>query len=141
MIEAKQTTVAPVRVDFYKGADGPTLRIDIADKNHLLTLTRAVNSLWRGRTNDIPLETLFPVSYEGIGAIQLSVCEGTGMMRKSIYQVSMEDGSIGFIWSPTTDGWYQNLGLLGGLLRGTAGHQYFGQDSHDDALIVITLGE
>ena len=135
MENSESTTVL---VDYYKGKDGPILRIDIYECKYLIALIRAVNSLMRNRINGISLRDIFPVKYNNVSDVHLGYQEGNGMMRKSIF-CSMSDY---FLWITTYDGWYQNIGLLGGLLRGhDGGHQYFGEDSSDDAIIEVSYKE
>jgi hypothetical protein len=140
-VESREGACPAVQVIYYVSHEAPTLLIRISEREQLFALAKAAGQIWRGRIDEVPLESLFPVEYNGLGDLWLGRSPGEGCYRKSIYRVAAENGAVGLWWMPTADGWWQALGFLVGLLRGGPGHQYFGGDGADDAIIELSFRE
>jgi hypothetical protein len=127
-----------VYVDYSGDHGTPAIRLHIQSPDHLRVLINAVKQLMIGEIIKISLDDLLPVKYSNIDSLCLELQPGSGWMRKSIFRLDSQDNCLRFLWITTRDGWYQNEGLLSGLLENT-GYQYFSSSSADDAEIEINF--
>jgi len=120
---------------------GKSVVIHIYRKEDMTALVETAQRLTDETLEAVDLHDLFPVRYRApIKSLSLRLCPGDTWMRKSIFLETESDGVV-ILWETTSLGWYQNSGLLDGLLQGwgSAGHQYFDFDIDDDAEIVIEI--
>lgn len=139
---------ATIIIAYYKGAYGPTLRIDLQSLNRLYDVKAAVEKLRSGTLRQFSLSELQstimkpPVSSVTLG-VQLDR-EGP-LAEKKIRCLSREDGSLTFDWTQTAPEWATTCARIDGLeetgRRGISAHQYLTDESFDDVLVELALNE
>lgn len=109
--------------DYYTGADGETLLIQLKDLDSLKQLKGMFNELAQQGQAEITLSKV----------IDIKITDFTDMVMSNRYtyvDIRKKDGII--MWGQTSDDWVNCAGLIDGLIEcavaGTGGHQYLGDD-------------
>lgn len=130
------------RIDFYKGAYGPTIRLETQDEADLKLIEGIFAGLAVSERHEVELCEALAASVENVESLLLRVAERERPGRKALARVSKWFGKGSFVWSRSPLGWQQCVGLVQGLAEeGEAGHQYLTDEGVDDALVELSFGE
>lgn len=123
-------------IDFYAGAYGPTLRMDVQTRAALIELHRVLGSLARAKPGvTVALGEAFRGSLSGPNLL-LTVTPKRGV------NCLTRKGDASFEWTADIEGWSQSADLLDGLVRsGGPGHQYFADGSGAQLPLEIAFQE
>jgi hypothetical protein len=131
---------AGIRVDFYDGAYGPTIRIDantLEDLNRIKSVF--LNLAEQG--HEINLLDLIGASVSGVDRLTLKRVEVSEEQTKSLKRKGSRLG-IEFVWSLSAKGWQRRAGLVDGLINfNRPSHQYLTEEGVDDAIIELAFRE
>jgi hypothetical protein len=136
---------ATIVVAYYKGAYGPTLRIDLQSVARLRDIRGFVEKLSSGALANFSLAELRPIVIEPpIKSVTLATRYDGPTTQPKFKLLSDESGSLAFDWAQNDREWARTVGLIDGLLqvgaRGRAAHQYLSDES-DHVLVELTLNE
>lgn len=130
-------------VDYYQGAYGPTIRIDIQTLENLLKVREIFARMANATDETRNFFELGDVTVSGLSALILrsTVKEKEGEKKLQ----AMEGGQEGpaFLWTMTPNGWSRSAGLIDGIIESVSpgGHQYLTQEGIDDALVEVSFME
>ncbi len=127
-----------VQLDFYGGAYGPTLRIDIPSRKLLESLKAVFQNLAEGKAIQTDLTKMDFVRPGNVSRLELVFLEQTKKLARS-KALSLHRGTE-FVWTNSPDGWQRCLDLLCGFGK-QPGHQYLTAEGIDDALIEVAFLE
>jgi hypothetical protein len=130
----------PIRVVFYAGAYGPTLRVCIDSARQLERVKRMFSRFAHARLTDGEFAALVNgATYEQLSSWKIELVQ-RGLPRKGLVKVSASSPAPAFVWSLPPDGWRLCLELIDAF--GTAaGHQYLTTEGVDDALVEVAYLE
>jgi len=127
-------------VDYYHGAYGPTLRVDVRSALTLAKLRNLFADLAQGKKQEVDLCTLEWVkSLSSVRAILLRVLPVEREPYKTLELLSTGLGGATFRWARYAEGWLECAELLDGLSG--PGHQYLTHASIDDASVEVVFKE
>jgi len=121
-----------LRLDFYDGAYGPTLRIDIPSRKLLEALKAVFQNLAEEKVGRTDLTKADFVCPGNVSRLELVLQEQTMKLARS-KALTLHRGTE-FVWTNSADGWQYCVDLLGGFGE-QPGHQYLTAEGIDDALI------
>ena len=121
-----------VTLDFYDGAYGATLRIDIPSRELLEALKGVFQSLAQKKHHEVELAKADFVHAGNVTALDLELEEHPKTQGRS-KTLHLEHG-MKFVWNNTAAGWQYCSDLLDGFGE-QPGHQYLTTEGIDDALI------
>lgn len=131
-----------ILLDYYDGAYGPTLRIDVEAASQLERLKRVFADLAHGEREQTNL-----LDVDGVKAstnVQQVVLAHDPSIRagqKALRVIHAKAGVV-ILWGGASAYWSRCAGLVSGLLEvGRAAHQYLSQEAVDDALIELAFME
>jgi hypothetical protein len=137
---------SPVIIDYYQGAYGPTLRIDVQASERLAQFRKLLCSLAEDGQNGEELR-LHEIPWVRLGsafkAISLKATE-LGTPYDVILQVQPESvNQIVITWSGNPAYWKRCAGLVDGLLKYAPrpGHQYLTNEATDGTLVELAFME
>ena len=131
-----------ILVDYYKGSYGPTILFIVNDEDDLYYLFGLIKGLVRYDYPEISLSKNDRFALSNMRNLILKTLEKKKPHEKNLYVSKEEFDSLDFIWALDTEGWYDCLGLLEGLIEGSgSGHQYLTSEGFDDALVVVSYKE
>src|SRR6266540_5338136 len=111
-----------IKVDYYKGPFGPTIRVSVPSTEALTILRKLFNNLASGSISNYSFR--FDPLVELIGLQDLCLHVVRERKCKTVDVIRRENEQAEAIWSNNLDGWDQCLGLLDGLTGTIPGHQY-----------------
>lgn len=127
-------------VSCYRGAHGPTLRIDMQTREHLALLTEIFTKLHEEPDGSTTLLAGGPWTFHGVNAIKLVSVPGSAPIGRAVAVQGPHGTSID--WRASSDGWLQCLGLLEGLTdTDEPGHQYLTEERPGHVLVVLAFHE
>ena len=127
-----------ILIDYYVGADGPTLRLDVQSKQSLDGLRSLFLDLASKKRTHIRLHKFSPVRMTSrIKAIHL-ILEANTRSGKLELHAADPDGAVFRWWAPS-EVWTDYVGLIDGLVG--PGHQYLAGEAHDDAIVELAFME
>ena len=130
----------PITIDYYQGAYGPTIRMDVHSAEGLVALRNILHALAAGGTRERRFHQLSFVELIEIYDIILT-CVRTRRNKTVVAERKQEGDKMIFHWSNTLEGWSQCAELLDGISGTKPAHQYLSQEGLDDALIVVAFLE
>jgi hypothetical protein len=129
-------------VDYYQGAYGPTIRIDIQTRENLVKLKDIFLQLAKSKKETTDLVTLKSVNATGLKQLILKVISSNQEREKKLKLEEGSTGNVAFSWSMSSAGWQRCAGLMDGLLEpDRPGHQYLTEEDIDDALVEVAFKE
>ena len=129
-----------IAVSYYRGADGPTLRIDMQTREHVALMTGIFTRLMAEPGSSTMLIAGGPWTFEGVSTIQLVSVPGSASIGRAVAVQSPQGTRIA--WQASSDGWLQCLGLLEGLTDSDEpGHQYLTEEHPGHVLVVLAFHE
>lgn len=130
----------PIRVFFYAGAYGPTLRVCIDSAGQLERVKRMFSRFADARLAEGEFAALVNgARYEQLSSWKIELVQ-RGLPRKSLVKVSAASTAPAFVWSLTPDGCRLCVELMDAF--GTRpGHQYLTTEGVDDALVEVAYLE
>jgi len=130
-----------VLVDYYKGAYGPTIRIDIQSGLLLLKFKELISVLASGKEKEIRLSEIEFVKLNGIRTFVMKIDSRCNMFDKCLKLISVNHEEKDFWWALNQDGWLNCDGLMEGITG--QGHQYLNHmtEGVDDALVELSFKE
>jgi hypothetical protein len=136
-----QPTAGPIPIDFYKGAYGPTIRIDAQTADALKVVLDIFKALAGGATTEVLLTSGPSFRLSGHDFVRLRL-EDDGRTTKCLRRVRVHSGTgVGFEWTCDRDGWTRCVALVGRLFQHNPGHQYLTDEGKDDALVELAYRE
>lgn len=124
-------------LDFYKGAYGQTIRIDVHSVAELIKIRDLITKLKEIKIPEISFQKTDSVEITGFCDLIMKVKQKRKFWQSDINTILSENTTSGlvFLWSLTSDGWEHCEGLVDGLIEdGTHGHQYLTKE--EDGLII-----
>ncbi len=129
-----------VLIDFYPGAYGPTVRIDVQSLDQLVQLREHFRSLAESRVHEIRLHEMAEVQTIGLTALTLITVQKGQEGSKTFERLSGRD--VQFRWARSPEGWADCLARIDRLVEEKkAGHQYLTNEGIDDALVELAFLE
>lgn len=130
----------PVVVDFYQGAYGPTITIDVMPREALVFMRDVVKGLSSGSLSEFVIRDGSMFLTSGLDSLLLRTADPKPKRKRVVRRET--SNVLEFVWTDDRDGWRNCLGRVGGLLQsGGPGHQYLSDEGFDDALIELSYGE
>jgi hypothetical protein len=136
-------TADRILVDYYAGAYGPTIRIDVQSLDDLLVVRGMFQQLAEGRVAEVHLQEMRELQVIGISSFTLKVIPEVTVSRKTLHLVRTDASGPVLVWSRSPAGWMDGcVCLIDGLLeRNAPGHQYLTHEGVDDALVELAFLE
>lgn len=129
-------------IDYYQGAYGPTIRIDIQTMENLVKVKNIFRQLAELKKETIDLARVESVNATGLKQLILKVVPPNQEIEKKLKLEEGSAGNIAFSWTMPSTGWRRCAGLIDGLIEsGHPGHQYLTEEGLDDALVEIAFAE
>lgn len=128
-----------IKIDYYRGAYGPTLRIDTLSKDALMMMRDILHKLASGSVSEYKFHESPFIELCGLQEFYLKLIPKQRAKAVEIAK-SEEDKTVVF-WSNSLEGWDQRAALLDGMTGTIPSHQYLSQEGIDDALIVVAYLE
>lgn len=129
-------------LDFYRGAYGPTIRIDVQDVPSLMKIKELFLELATSAKKKTNLAELPWIKASGLRQLVLTQAPDREGRVKSLALRKGKDESIAFDWSLSSSGWKRCAALIDGLIRlNSPAHQYLTEEGIDDAIIEIAFME
>jgi hypothetical protein len=130
----------PILVDFYEGAYGPTIRIDMRTREDLLVLDELFGNLASDvdKEFDLARSTRFR-----LGSIVSLSLRSVAKQPPTALEVSYTTpAGASFRWSNNCDEWRDCKAKVEALLASALpGHQYLTAEGRDDALVELSFLE
>ena len=131
-----------ILVDYSIGAYGPTLSFIVNSEDILQYLYGLFKGLSRFDYNEISLSENDSFVLSNMQDLILKTLTKKKPYEKNLSEIKGENVSCKYIWALDTEGWYDCLGLMEGLMQGSGkGHQYLTSEDFDDALVVVSYNE
>lgn len=128
-----------ILIDYYQGACGPTLRIDIQRPDGLARLRNLFGTLADAKVQHANIDEVGQVKLSGVTAILLHLWPHMTEPRKLVELVRRGSEKGVVHWRRYSEGWREWAELLDGL-KGP-GHQYLTGKDPDDAMIEVSFLE
>jgi len=131
-----------ILVDYYEGAYGPTIRIDVQAVTSLIKVKDLFLQLAESVTQTVNFTETDLVIASGLNQLIMKVVPDDQVCEKKLELLVNRSMSIIFYWSMPSGGWRRCAGLMDGLLESHyPGHQYLTQEGVDDAIVEIAFME
>lgn len=142
MISVTKDPMNLILIKYYIGAYGPTILIKVSSEDDLHYLHGLFKGLSRYDYDEISLSKNDRFVLSNMEDLMLKTLKKNKPCEKNLYMTKGTYSSQDFIWALDTDGWYDCLGLMEGLMKGSGkGHHYFTSEGDDDALVVVSYKE
>ncbi len=129
-----------ILVDFYPGAYGPTIRINLNTQQQLQAFLDNLRSLASNEGVIIALEQLPNFALSGIGSFVFRTVSSTPELPKHL-TVSGDQNPL-IIWKQTRTGWKRAADLIDVFTTSDEpGHHYLTDEGIDDALVEVAYQE
>ena len=129
-------------IDYYQGAYGPTIRIDIRSLETLVKFRDIFELLAKGKMSEVRLEDIKMVKLQGIRSLVLKRLPEDESDKKSLRLLSLHPEGAVFCWSMNATRWLECGELLDALVEeNQPGHQYLTSEGIDDALVEVAFME
>jgi hypothetical protein len=129
-------------IDYYVGAYGPTIRIDIRSFEGLIKLKSLFMRLAEAEVRKVDVSQLNSVVITGIKSLVLELIPENQFYEKSLELIGDDREGAVFRWSKCRSGWIHCAGLIDGLIDANSpAHQYLTNEGIDDALVEVSFLE
>ena len=131
-----------ILLDYYEGAYGPTIRIDVQSHMALTIIKDLFLQLAESKKTMIDLVQIDSVKAIGLNALLLKgVPDNQEPDKKLVLSSHTVTGNF-FEWTMSLRNWKRAAGLIDGLLEyNRPGHQYLTEEAIDDALVELAFLE
>lgn len=131
-----------ILIDYYHGAYGPTIRIDVRSLENLLKIKHTFLMLAQAKMSEVNFHQVGAVEMTGMESLNLKLISGKTLREKTLVLVNTTVYGPVFEWSRCSAGWIKCSGLIDGLINlNSPGHQYLTDEAVDDALIEVAFQE
>lgn len=131
-----------ILLDYYDGAYGPTLRIDVQSTPSLLRIKDVFIQLAGSKELTINFTEIPFVKVIGLDQLILKRVVSDKDQEKKLKFVKNNPGEIVFCWVMAASGWELCVDLIHGILDSNhPGHQYLTEEGIDDALVELAFME
>lgn len=132
-----------ILMDYYEGAFGPTIRINICSLETLVQVRNIFLQLAEARVREVKLHKVESVKVTNVKGLTLRLIDGN--RERTMKTLELEDntpeGPV-FYWFKSSLGWIECAELIEGLIeRNAPGHQYLTDEGIDDAIVEIAFLE
>jgi len=129
-----------LRLAYYLGAYGPTIRIDAQGREDLATVGRLFRRLAFGETSEEDVGVALGCRQDSLHSLVAVREEGRGQKALTLHEVVA--GLPAFRWSQAGDDWLEHAERVDALLGSVSpGHQYLTREGVDDALVEVCFRE
>jgi len=128
-------------LDYYEGAYGPTIRIDVQSVGALVKIKDFIQQLAESRISSINLTEAEGIKAAGFSKIIFEVSLDNKAEEKLLLR---KNGSEGIIinWAMFPASWERVHGLVSGLLEcGCPAHQYLTKEGVDNVIVELAFME
>ena len=126
-------------LDFYNGAYGATIRIDVSSLEDLVWLRNIFSDMASLRKMDITISDSMNIRGNSGVSLQLGVTSKMRLGDKSLRMNVLSGSMKSFTWTKDNEGWKESAGLVEGLIMSDRpAHQYLTTEGIDDALIELS---
>jgi hypothetical protein len=130
-----------ILVDYYEGAYGRTIRIDVQSQVRLLQMKNLFLKLAES-VDQIDIADVESVVVTGLDQMNLKRVPSGNEHSKKLVLEDKGTGRVICTWSMHSEGWRRCAGLVDGLLKYNApGHQYLTHEGVDDAIVEFAFKE
>ena len=134
------STNAAIRVDFYPGAYGPTIRIILNTRQQLQTFLNTLQSLDANEDVSIALEELPDFALSGIQRFVFQTVLSTQESSKKLTISGGQNPSV--TWKQTREDWKLAADQVAVFTSGDSpSHHYLTYEGIDDALVEVAYRE
>jgi hypothetical protein len=132
-----------ILLDYYEGAYGPTIRIDVQSIDTLNKVKDLFLNLSKLTVHTtIDFIELPSVKAYSINQLLMKRTPDNQEPKKKLELVPDRSGDIVFCWAVSSDGWQLCADLVDGMLDANCpGHQYLTQEGVDDAIVELAFME
>jgi len=132
-------SVSETIIDYYEGAYGYTIRMDIQMESWLTSLKEKIFELLRGDISSIDFSLMKDVRISGISSLELLKTDN--LVFPCIRSIGIENSSISIRWLQDEEQLETLVGLIDGLLDSDKpGHQYL-TNEEDGILVELAFRE
>src|SRR5712692_3469020 len=125
-------------VDYYQGAYGPTIRVDLVSLESALELLNIFKALAEGTGSEVKLHELETAKVSGLREFVLRVISDGPEVERTLSVVNGENPSV--CWHRSRNGWKNCVDLVQVLIDSNSpGHQYLTKEGIDDALVEVSF--
>jgi len=127
-------------IDYYQGAYGPTVRIDIHSMDDLIRIRNVINNIKNGKTQEFKFQSMDNAKFTNLSDLIMKLETKKRFYYHSIKVENTVTGSI-ILWLQTAKGWEHSEGQIDGLIEnGGPGHQYLTRES-DEVIVELAFNE
>lgn len=131
-----------ILMDYYKGAYGPTIRVNTRSVKALTQIKGLFLELAAAKISETSFNEIGSMKVIGIKALVLKFVPESKEQKKTLKLVQVTPEGPVFHWSRSSEGWMECAGLIDGLLEyQRPAHQYLTDESVDDALVEVAFLE
>jgi hypothetical protein len=131
-----------ILLDYYEGAYGPTIRIDVKSKDTLKKLKNLFLELAGPEEKTINMAEMNGVSTLELKKLILRRTSDSKELGKKLMPLSCSSSEHAFEWVMTAREWGKAATLVDGLLDyNMPGHQYLTHEGVDDILVELAFME
>ncbi len=128
-------------VDYYQGAYGPTLRIDIVSLDDLSKIKNLFVDLSKSIDHQVDLTKFENAIATGLNSLILQSSSKIEKNQKKLTQIH-QGNNINFLWKTSPQDWARIVSLVQQLIDvKRPGHQYLTEEGVDDALVEFVFME
>ena len=138
---SEQNEKNSICLDYYSGAYGPTIRIDIQSMESLKKIKNVFQSLSHKVGEETNLVDLENIKFIGLNKFILISIPEDQKTEKKLF-LTQKDDLVEFFWKTSCRNWDMIMLLVEGLIEGNnPGHQYLTEEGIDDALVELAFLE
>jgi hypothetical protein len=141
----KHQNSKPILIDFYNGAYGPTIRIDLKSDKDLGFIADLFSSLAEQKTLQLKLHELDAVSVTGIKSFILSVIPECSRHNKALFVTGNSPDNFACEWKNRPSDWHWCKDMVAAdenSPRPSSWHQYLTNvETYDDATVELAFME
>lgn len=131
--------VRTILIEYYAGAYGPTLRVDIKHAEGLARFSGLFLRLASSEVRRAGIRQIGQVKLVGLEDIEMRLWPHPTEPRKFVEIVQGEGGDPAFRWTRYSEGWKEWAEMIEALNQ--PGHQYLTGKNQDDAIVEISFME
>lgn len=126
-----------ILIDYYVGAYGPTIRIDVVTENNLHKIRNLFVNFVKSPNYEIDLIKIENIKAIGIKSLLLKSIPANQKKEKKLQLVRNTENDPQFLWQMSSNNWENAVCLIQALLDDInhPGHQYLTREEIDDAVI------
>ena len=130
-----------ILLDYYEGAYGPTIRIDVVSTDSLHKIKDVFESLSKSAGQEVNLSTIKNVKCLDLKSLLLK-STASELDNEEQKELIFDKGNKCACWKLSIKNWQKMASLTQGLLvHNKAGHQYLTREGIDDTIIELSYLE